>query len=160
MVQLSQIPGGQCLGHHFDRRDKWQEGIASVAWSETAGQDDSRGDEWTLGMQCGPSNNVQRQVQLPMPAGAAYILSKRAQGRTAWCTRHKVAHESCVCCWQHGVKNEQTEKTPHRPVSGVSSHRRGCEQVWNEKTALTRQSITMRVYDEEWGREASSPGPG
>lgn len=31
-------------------------------------------------------------------------------------------------------------------------------QVLNEKTALTRQSITMRVYEEEWGREASSPG--
>jgi hypothetical protein len=43
MIQLSQIPAGQCLGHHHDRRDKWQEGIASVAWSSAAGDNDDRG---------------------------------------------------------------------------------------------------------------------
>lgn len=43
MIQFSQIPGGQCLGHHHDRRDKWQEGIASVAWSSSTGEDDERG---------------------------------------------------------------------------------------------------------------------
>jgi hypothetical protein len=125
-------------------------------------------------MQCGPSNNVQRSVEIPLPAGAAYMLSKRAQGRTFWCTRHKVrrawatnasaprvqcaswhagpsfpqllhgggltgaadapcrvvqvAHESCTCCWMHGV--------------------------WNP-SERTRQSITMRAYDEEWGRPSS-----
>ena len=42
MVQLSQIPGGHCLGHHIDRRDKWDEGIASLAWSATEGQNDPR----------------------------------------------------------------------------------------------------------------------
>jgi hypothetical protein len=49
------------------------------------------GDVWTLGMQCGPSNNVQRSVDIPLPPGAAYMLSKQAQGRTFWCTRHKVS---------------------------------------------------------------------
>jgi hypothetical protein len=38
----------------------------------------------------------------------------------------QVAHESCTCCWMHGV--------------------------WNT-SERTRQSITMRVYDKEWGRE-------
>jgi len=86
------------------------------------------GDVWTLGMQCGPSNNVQRSVDIPLPAGAAYMLSKGAQGRSRWCRKHKVAHESCTCCWMHGV--------------------------WNP-SERTRQSITMRAYDEEWGRPSS-----
>ena len=48
------------------------------------------GDCWTLGMQCGPSNNVQRAVEIALPPGSAYMLSKRAQGRTFWCSRRKV----------------------------------------------------------------------
>ena len=53
MMQFTQIGPGRCLGNHFDRRDKWREGIASVAWSETAGDasGDARGDAWTLCMQ-------------------------------------------------------------------------------------------------------------
>ena len=31
-MQFTQIGPGRCLGNHFDRRDKWREGIASVAW--------------------------------------------------------------------------------------------------------------------------------
>ena len=46
------------LGNHFDRRDKWQEGIASIAWGGAHGEvdqdGDARGDMWTLRMQCGP----------------------------------------------------------------------------------------------------------
>jgi hypothetical protein len=45
MLQFTRIAPGTCLGNHFDRRDKWEEGIASIAWSETAGHHDPRGDE-------------------------------------------------------------------------------------------------------------------
>ena len=45
MLQLTRIAPGTCLGNHFDRRDKWDEGIASIAWSEEHGHNDPRGDE-------------------------------------------------------------------------------------------------------------------
>ena len=53
MLQFTQISAGHCLGHHFDRRDKWSEGIASIAWSDVASAADPRGEHWTLSMQCG-----------------------------------------------------------------------------------------------------------
>jgi len=64
------------------------------------------GDVWTLGMQCGPSNNVQRSVDIPLPAGAAYMLSKGAQGRSRWCRKHKVR-----CAWA-------TNALPSQPLIG------------------------------------------
>ena len=33
-VQLTKIGATQRIANHFDRRDKWLEGIASLAWSE------------------------------------------------------------------------------------------------------------------------------
>ena len=88
MMQFTQIGSGDVLANHYDRRDKWDEGIASIGWSEAAGAD-ARGDPWTLTM-----------------AGCAYILSGPAQGRTGTCERGKVAHEQCGCCWTHGVAND------------------------------------------------------
>ena len=44
MLQFTRIAPGTCLGNHFDRRDKWEEGIASIAWGQAPGQEDSRGD--------------------------------------------------------------------------------------------------------------------
>ena len=57
-------------------------------------------------------------------------MTGTAQGRTSVCEKHCVAHEMCSCCWTHGV--------------------------WNEASALTRQSITIRCYDEEWGRDVET----
>ena len=71
-----QISSGKCLGLHFDRRDKWREGIASVSWSANEGYADARGDPWTLKMQLG----VQRygaemcehqNLSVSMPPGCA-----------------------------------------------------------------------------------------
>lgn len=45
MLQFTRIAPGTCLGNHFDRRDKWDEGIASLAWSAESGNKDPRGDE-------------------------------------------------------------------------------------------------------------------
>ena len=45
MLQFTRIAPGTCLGNHFDRRDKWDEGIASLAWGEAHGLKDPRGDE-------------------------------------------------------------------------------------------------------------------
>ena len=84
MLQFSQIPAGQCLGDHFDRRDKWREGIVSVAWSaETGASGDVRGDPWTLRMQMGPKNNIQKERTIEMPAGCAYVICREAQARAA-----------------------------------------------------------------------------
>ena len=47
------------------------------------------------------------------------------------CERHCVAHAHCNCCWTHGI--------------------------WNESNGLTRQSVTLRVYDPDWGRRRDEP---
>ena len=78
-------------------------------------------------MQCGPAGPGQREVTATIPPGAAYIIAGVAQGRTNVCEMHRVAHAMCNCCWTHGV--------------------------WNEGSSLTRESITLRVFDTEWGRE-------
>ena len=131
MMQLTRIPPGRCLGNHFDRRDKWAEGIASVAWGEAAAPGDARGEPWTLCMQQGISKGKElRSVEVVLPPGSAYVLTAQAQGRTGWCQRRAVAHEACSCCWTHGI--------------------------WNKDAKTVRQSITLRVYREDWGREALS----
>lgn len=129
MMQLTRIPPGRCLGNHFDRRDKWAEGIASVAWGEAAVPGDARGEPWTLCMQQGVNKGKElRTVEVVLPPGSAYVLTAQAQGRTGWCQRRAVAHEACSCCWTHGI--------------------------WNKDAKTVRQSITLRVYREDWGREA------
>lgn len=132
MMQFTRIAPATCLGNHFDRRDKWQEGIASVAWGSEEGFSDARGDDWTLQMQRGPNGPSQETLRMTLPPGAAYILTGSAQGRTGVCPERRVAHEMCSCCWTHGV--------------------------WNETSAITRQSITMRVYNQHWGRDGSASG--
>ena len=114
------------LGNHFDRRDKWAEGIASIAWSDAPGVSDPRGDPWALRMQIGPESNAIESIVTTLPAGSAYLMTGKSQGRSEVCQRHCVAHEFCTCCWTHGV--------------------------WNEQSQQTRQSITLRVFDLEWGR--------
>ena len=130
MMQFTRIAPHTCLGNHFDRRDKWQEGIASIAWSDGEGYEDPRGDPYVLQMQLGPPGASQRTVCTRLPAGSAYILTGRAQGRTEVCKKHCVAHSMCNCCWTHGI--------------------------WNEHSCRTRESITLRVFDTEWGRVKGS----
>ena len=95
-MQFTQIGPGRCLGNHFDRRDKWREGIASVAWGEAESPTDARGDSWTLCMQQSAEQlgKVAREVELQLPPGSAYILTGQAQGRTAWCEKQSVAHQA------------------------------------------------------------------
>jgi len=126
MMQFTEIAPGTCLGNHFDRRDKWAEGIASIAWSDAPGVSDPRGDPWALRMQIGPESNAIESIVTTLPAGSAYLMTGKSQGRSEVCQRHCVAHEFCTCCWTHGV--------------------------WNEQSQQTRQSITLRVFDLEWGR--------
>ena len=130
MMQFTRIAPGTCLGNHFDRRDKWEEGIASVAWSDHSGISDPRGDKWTLRMQLGPPNHIVKDLTVDLPAGSAYSLVGAAQGRTDFCKMRRVAHESCHCCWTHGI--------------------------WNEASQHTRQSVTMRVFNPQYGRDAAS----
>ena len=130
MMQFTRIAPATCLGNHFDRRDKWQEGIASIGWSEGVGFDsDPRGDPYKLQMQLGPPGVGQKTVAYNMPAGSAYIMGGHAQGRTEVCKKRCVAHASCQCCWTHGI--------------------------WNETSQHVRQSITLRCFDTEWGRHAA-----
>ena len=78
-------------------------------------------------MQCGPPGPAQKEVTSDIPPGSAYILTGVAQGRTGFCEQRKVAHNMCTCCWTHGI--------------------------WNEASCHTRESVTMRVFDTEWGRD-------
>ena len=78
-------------------------------------------------MQCGPPGASQKEETCTIPPGAAYILTGVAQGRTNFCSMRKVAHNMCSCCWTHGI--------------------------WNEGSVHTRESITLRVFNTEWGRE-------
>ena len=128
MMQFTRISPGTCLGNHFDRRDKWHEGIASIAWSDACGScGDPKGDPWMLRMQSGPPTAPSTKTcDTNMPPGSAYILTGHAQGRTDVCLKKKVAHEYCQCCWTHGI--------------------------WNEMSSAVRESITLRVFDPEWGR--------
>ena len=128
MMQFTQIGPGRCLGNHFDRRDNWREGIASIAWGEAASPADARGDSWTLCMQQSAEQlgKVAKEVKLQLPPGSAYVLTGPAQGRTAWCAKQAVAHQACTCCWTHGI--------------------------WNRDSTQKRHSITLRAYDVDWGR--------
>ena len=83
--------------------------------------------QWLLRMQCGPPGPGQKERTVTIPPGAAYILTGVAQGRTGFCEQRKVAHNMCSCCWTHGI--------------------------WNEASAHTRESITLRLFDTEWGRD-------
>ena len=122
-VQLTKIGSTQRIANHWDRRDKWLEGIASVAWSELPCEKDLRGEAWSLRMEIG-SGKEKRSVRVPMLPGSAYILMGPAQGCTRACKRKAVGHGSCSCCWTHGVDMEQ----------GAS---------------VTRHSMTLRVLAED-----------
>jgi len=101
-LQLTKIGCAQKLANHWDRRDRWEEGIASVAWSELPSEADLRGEPWILNMERGSKKEL-RAVQLTMQPGSAYILMGAAQGCTKQCERRCVGHNRCNCCWTHGV---------------------------------------------------------
>jgi len=101
-LQLTKIGCAQKLANHWDRRDRWEEGIASVAWSELPSEADLRGEPWILNMERGSKKDL-RAVQLTMQPGSAYILMGAAQGCTKQCERRCVGHNRCNCCWTHGV---------------------------------------------------------
>ena len=103
-MQLTKMGPAQKLANHHDRRDRWQEGIASVVWSELPAESDLRGDEWTLVMEKGTKRETKTQVKLEMPPGCAYILTGAAQGATRVCERRCTGHKRCECCWTQGVR--------------------------------------------------------
>lgn len=72
-------------------------------------------------MRRGHGKAAEDRVDIALPAGASYVITREAQGRTEFCRAGKVAHQFCGCCWRHGVQTE----------------RHGL---------VTRQSITMRVF--------------
>ena len=76
-----------------------------MAWGELPAEGANRGEGYTLAMQRGPKREIE-EVKVEMVAGAAYVLTAQAQGRTAWGEKRCVAHESCGCCWTHGIWNE------------------------------------------------------
>ena len=122
-MQLTKIGVNSKIANHFDRRDKWLEGIASLAWSELPCEADLRGEAWSLSMQIG-SGKEKRSVRVPMQPGSAYVLMGAAQGVTRVCKRKCVGHSACACCWTHGVDME----------AGAS---------------VTRHSMTLRVLAED-----------
>mmetsp|Transcript_21671 Transcript_21671/g.72893 ORF Transcript_21671/g.72893 Transcript_21671/m.72893 type:complete len:543 (-) Transcript_21671:533-2161(-) len=120
MLQLTQMRPNEELAPHVDSRDLYGEGIASFAWGQTGGADQAEGEPWRLCMRRGPGRRPEDRADLLMPPGSGYIITGRAQGRTAVCLSGKRAHQRCTCCWMHGVQTL---------ADGM----------------VTRQSITIRV---------------
>ena len=136
-LQLLQIGPNQGLANHMNRRERWQEGIASVAWSELPCESDLKGDAWSLIMERG-SKKEQEKMTVEMRAGSAFVLTGAAQGATRQCSKGTTGHSRCGCCWSHGVRV-------------------------NKDTFGARQSMTMRVLadsDEESGDEDDDSGAG
>ncbi len=102
-LQLTRMGVQQELANHYDKRDKWKEGIASVAWSELPCEEDLRGEPWVLNMELGTAKD-RKVVTRTMPPGSAYVLMGTAQGITKFCERRSVGHNRCNCCWTHGVQ--------------------------------------------------------
>ena len=102
-LQLTRMGCKQNIANHWDRRDKWREGIATVAWSELPSEEDIRGESYVLVMQKGPLKAL-TSVELKMSPGSAYALMGQAQGCTKSCTKHLVGHGRCTCCWTHGIR--------------------------------------------------------
>ena len=124
-----------------DRRDKWHEGIATLVFSEKEATDEAHGgpdpefhacgEQWRLRLGKGKGKNDQKpkeELNFVFPAGTLYVISREAQGRKEFCKERKVAHQQCECCWRHGVKC--------------------CVDAKH-----TRMSMTMRCYNDNWGRE-------
>ena len=118
-LQIMKVGAQQVLANHWDRRDKWLEGIASVAWGELPAEGANRGEGYTLAMQRGPKREIE-EVKVEMVAGAAYVLMGHAQGHTRVCQKHCSGHNRCNCCWTHGVRMAPT-------------------------STVTRHSMTLRV---------------
>ena len=117
-LQLTKIGEGQQIANHYDRRDRWQEGIASIAWSELpTSERESRGEAWTLVMEKGFAKRDRTQVSLSMPPGAAYVLTGRAQGVTKACEKLTVGHNPCHCCWTHGVRLGTDASVPRQSMT-------------------------------------------
>jgi hypothetical protein len=199
MMQLTQMRPREELAPHVDSRDRWGEGIASIAWgqvraprrppcaslcvrwrratrsevptlaicaphlvrscpvlpappatasrrrsraihsdfrplrpssscaralasaAQSAGPDSPLGEPWTLCMRRGKGRAAEDSVDIALPGGACYIITRVAQGRTEHCAAGKLAHQWCTCCWRHGVQT-------------------------NPQGLVTRQSVTIRCY--------------
>eukprot|EP00613_Pedinella_sp_CCMP2098_P025433 CAMPEP_0171708392 /NCGR_PEP_ID=MMETSP0991-20121206/14912_1 /TAXON_ID=483369 /ORGANISM="non described non described, Strain CCMP2098" /LENGTH=620 /DNA_ID=CAMNT_0012298413 /DNA_START=186 /DNA_END=2048 /DNA_ORIENTATION=+ len=126
-LQFTQMAQAELLDSHFDHRGRWGDGIATVAWSSSSTAVADAAGLWTLVMQRGKDTK-----KFVLGPGAAYVLSGAAQGTTAACQQRKQGHQSCRCCWTHGV-------TPV-PDGSVSK----------------RQSMTIRAFQGDWGREPAS----
>jgi hypothetical protein len=85
-------------------------------------------------MRRGQGRSADDCVDIALPAGACYIITRAAQGRTEYCLAAKVAHQRCSCCWRHGVQT-------------------------NRQGFVTRQSITIRVHA-KWGTGGERARPG
>jgi len=120
MMQFTQMRPFEELAPHVDSRDRWNEGIASMAWGQGEGSGSPAGENWTLCMRRGLAKSEHDRVDIALPAGACYVITRAAQGRTQHCLAAKVAHQRCACCWRHGVQTDR---------DGL----------------VTRQSITIRV---------------
>ena len=124
MLQFTQIEPKESLGTHWDSRNKWLEGILSIGFGSKGGANDERGDNWNLILEKGAP--IYEQKVVSCTPGTAYIIFGSAQGRTEHCKENKVMHETCQCCWKHGINSDK----------GIES---------------TRLSLTLRVYDNNWG---------
>ena len=91
-LQLLKMNAAQRLANHVDRRERWQEGIASVAWSELPAENDLRGDPWTLVMERGTKKDLQ-SVQLEITAGTACACPQTARTSRRACLRDGIIDE-------------------------------------------------------------------
>ena len=84
-LQLTKIGTRQRLAQHWDRRERWQDGVGSVVWSELPSEGDLRGDR-----SAPPSARVAAAATPPPPP----IPPARAAA-----TPRAVASKGCHLCF-------------------------------------------------------------
>lgn len=116
-LQLTKMELGQSLAPHYDRRDRWQEGLATIGWSALPAENDLRGDPWALVLERGASKKEHETVRIEMEAGSAYVLAGAAQGATTFCERRAVGQRRCHCCWVHGETPQPGTLAPRQSMT-------------------------------------------
>jgi len=135
-LQLTRVSAFNHIANHYDVRDMWKEGIATLAWSELPTEGELRGEAFSLCMQLGAKKAGRRTVQVPLPPGSAYVLTGASQGATRTCSLRHVGRAACSCCWTHGVT-----------LSGPAR--------------VSRQSLTLRALaDDESDSDSEAEGGG
>ena len=156
--QLTKIGAIQKIANHHDRRDKWLEGIATVAWSELPCEADLRGEAYTLSMELGSTAKERRAVRVPMQPGSAYVLMGAAQA----CHLPAICRPFDGLRWPSHLGGRADAHVLTRAAQGCTKActrkcvgHSTCSCCWTHGVemergaSVTRHSMTLRVLAED-----------